>query len=299
VLHDASLDQFIAHRTQGQGNASGYTRERGYAQGMEGINQTWQDRLHPQVYNRFDLPLTKRLVDVSLGMIVHSEFAKQRLLGQRPSLLVQVIPELMELQTGQSNRAKLNWPDEAIIFASLGQVTPHKQIGLILQILSQLRETHDNIYYLIVGEDQERQLRQLVAENGWQSWVTCTGYVAGLPAFIDWLLAADVVINLRQPTLGETSAAALRALGAGKPLIVFDHGWYSEIPDVAALKVPLMAEDKLATAVTQLAESTSLRQKMGKAGQQYIQATCVPEIVSTSYQTFLQQIMDQYQVSYA
>jgi glycosyltransferase involved in cell wall biosynthesis len=39
--------------------------------------------------------------------------------------------------------------------------------------------------------------------------------------------------------MGETSAAAIRALSLGKPLVVSNVGWFSELPDSVAAKVPV------------------------------------------------------------
>ena len=38
--------------------------------------------------------------------------------------------------------------------------------------------------------------------------------------------------------MGETSGSAIRALSLGKPLVVSDVGWFAELPDDVALKVP-------------------------------------------------------------
>ena len=38
--------------------------------------------------------------------------------------------------------------------------------------------------------------------------------------------------------MGETSGSVIRALSLGKPLVVSDVGWFSELPDDVALKVP-------------------------------------------------------------
>ena len=48
-----------------------------------------------------------------------------------------------------------------------------------------------------------------------------------------WQLLADsdVCVSLRWPTMGETSGMAIRALSLGKPLVVSDVGWFSELPD--------------------------------------------------------------------
>jgi glycosyltransferase involved in cell wall biosynthesis len=53
------------------------------------------------------------------------------------------------------------------------------------------------------------------------------------------MAACDVLVNLRYPTMGETSGSVIRALSLGKPLLVSDVGWFSELPDDAVLKVPV------------------------------------------------------------
>ena len=53
------------------------------------------------------------------------------------------------------------------------------------------------------------------------------------------MAACDVHVNLRSPTMGETSGTTIRALSLGKPLVVSDAGWFGELPDDVALKVPV------------------------------------------------------------
>ena len=53
------------------------------------------------------------------------------------------------------------------------------------------------------------------------------------------MAACDVLVNLRYPTMGETSGSVIRALSVGKPLLVSDVGWFSELPDDVVLKIPV------------------------------------------------------------
>jgi hypothetical protein len=53
------------------------------------------------------------------------------------------------------------------------------------------------------------------------------------------MAACDVLVNLRAPTMGETSGAVIRGLSLGKPMLVSDVGWFAELPDGAALKIPV------------------------------------------------------------
>ena len=79
--------------------------------------------------------------------------------------------------------------------------------------------------------------------------------------------ACDVHVNLRSPTMGETSGTAIRALALGKPLVVSDVGWFAELPDDVALKVPVDDDevDTLVAALELLASRPDVRAAMGAA----------------------------------
>src|SRR5207237_10823190 len=53
------------------------------------------------------------------------------------------------------------------------------------------------------------------------------------------MAACDVLVNLRYPTMGETSGSVIRGLSLGKPMLVSDVGWFAELPDDVALKIPV------------------------------------------------------------
>ena len=57
--------------------------------------------------------------------------------------------------------------------------------------------------------------------------------------FTGYIAAADIVLNLRYPTVGETSGSLLRALGLGRPVLVSDVGAFRELPDDVCVKVPV------------------------------------------------------------
>ena len=84
-----------------------------------------------------------------------------------------------------------------------------------------------------------------------------------------WQLIADsdVLVNLRSPTMGETSAMVVRALSLGKPIVVSDVGWFSELPDEVAIKVPVDdgETEALVQALERLAGDAAYRERMGKA----------------------------------
>jgi glycosyltransferase involved in cell wall biosynthesis len=82
-----------------------------------------------------------------------------------------------------------------------------------------------------------------------------------------FLAACQVCVNLRYPTMGETSGIVVRTLSLGRPLVVSDVGWFAELPDEAALKVPV-GEDEvsaIADALELLVRDRELQARMGNA----------------------------------
>ena len=87
------------------------------------------------------------------------------------------------------------------------------------------------------------------------------------------MAACDACVLLRAPTMGETSGSAIRTLSLGKPLVVSDVGWFAELPDDVALKVPVGGDeevDALAAALERLADP-GVAARMGDAARAYVE----------------------------
>lgn len=294
VLHDFVLHGFHRHRTVGQDNWPDYTQELGYALGQRGINQAWQMRAGDYTPPHNEYPLVDRILTLCLGLIVHNQYAARQI-SQAPCP-VRVIPALMESRSGQSLRRELNWPSDAVIFSSVGHVTAHKQIDFALQAFRRVREQLPQAHYLLVGQVEPYvNLEEIIAGLDLTEFVKIVDYVPSLQRFVDWIHTADVVVNLRYPTIGETSAAALRAMAAGRPVIVFDHGWYSELPDAACVKTPPMDSEALVAAMLSLADDAALRRRLGDEAAAFVQRVCAPAKVAELYGRFLHDIHAKYQ----
>jgi glycosyltransferase involved in cell wall biosynthesis len=292
VLHDYGLHHFVAHGSAGQGNFAAYVREMGYSLGQEGVDWAWDILYGRREHPLFEEPLNERVLDHSLAVIVHSRHVAAQLRRRRPSLPVAVIPAPIEQQSIRSRRADLGWPDDALVFASVGLVTASKQLEMALGCFAALRERVPHSYYLIAGDvHPEVDLEGTIDDLNLREWVKCTGYVTDLNEFADWIYTADVIVNLRYPSVGETSATALRALAAGRPLIVFDHGWYSELPDEVCLKTAPADPAALLAAMQRLAQDASLRRAMGRAAAGHINAEHAPAQAAARYVAFIEQTL--------
>jgi glycosyltransferase involved in cell wall biosynthesis len=294
VLHDVSLHHFMADRAARRGDYGLYTREMGYAGGLAGACQAWAIQAGREEYPLFDIPLNERLIHASLGIIVHSDYARDQVAmagWQRPLAIIPLVNTIAR-QTGQSRRATLNLPADAVILSSFGQINATRQLDMALTAFGQLAPTMPNLRYLLVGgAGDDIDLPGMIARCGAPERVITAGYAQTETEFVDWLATADLVINLRYPTVGETSSVAVQAMAAGKPLIVFDHGTYAELPDAACRKIAPMNYDGLLAAMRELAQSATLRQEMGAAGAAYAAHYHDTARIASQYAQFLRQIL--------
>jgi hypothetical protein len=85
------------------------------------------------------------------------------------------------------------------------------------------------------------------------------------------MAACDVLVNLRSPTMGETSGSVIRGLALGKSMLVSDVGWFSEIPDNAVLKIPV-DEYEVPTIAAALELAADRGASLGAAASRYVHA---------------------------
>jgi len=190
-------------------------------------------------------------------------------------------------------RQDLGCPDGAPIFASAGQMTEAKQIDVILEAFARLREEFPKALYLMIGEDpaQALCLDDRLKQYDLQESVVSTGYVPDIQQFVSWIAAADVLINLRHPTVGETSATALRGLAAGRPVIVSDDGWYAELPGDVCVKIPPDDVDALLAAMRKLAAEEPSRREMGERAYEYAHRFHEPDRAAQAYVNFVDELL--------
>ena len=97
----------------------------------------------------------------------------------------------------------------------------------------------------------------------------------------------DVAICLRWPTAGEVDAVLMRALGAGKPVIVSDLAQYDDLDPTYTWKVPTDAsreQSELERLMTQVIEQPSIARKAGDAALQFVKTEATAPAVAASLQ---------------
>ena len=268
VLHDFVLHHLVAGMTVGRRDGHGYLdlmeREHGVV-GRLLAHGVLDKRIPPLWESRpADFPLPTFVLEHATALIVHSQYVHDHARATGFAGPIAVVPHPA-------------WPSPDIapervaagtVVGCFGVVNASKRIPELLRATAAVRREHPELTLLLVGStspgfDLDRRLQRLglddagLVREGWVDETRLWALMAG----------SDVLVNLRHPTMGETSGSVIRGLSLGKPLVVSDVGWFSELPDDVALKVPA-DDDEVATltaALELLAARPDVRDAMGSS----------------------------------
>lgn len=296
VLHDLVLHHMLAWSAQYRGGAATYLREMTYVHGAAGAAVGWDVLTGARPAPFFEYPLCERALDASLGVIVHSRYLEEQVRRLSPETPVRVVPMGMPLAGEpfdklrvRGTRRRLGLPEEGLLVGCLGEATHHKRLDVVMRAIARVPDA----FLVIVGNVAPGlDLPREAARAGIGRCVRITGGVTP-EEFVAYLSAVDASVNLRYPTAGETSAAALRSLAAGLPTIVSDLGANQELPESCVFKLPVAGDEEalLAGVLGWLAEEPARGKALGEAGRQYIASEHAPERAAREYIAFVEEAL--------
>src|SRR5204863_86081 len=180
-----------------------------------------------------DFPLCDEVLEHATGVVVHSRFVEERVRARGYDRPVWRIP----MPAWPTPEVEPERPAGEPVFGAFGHLNASKRVPQLLAAFARFHESRPAARLLLVGADAAgSDATRQIKESGLADAVVREGYVEEDRL---WALMAgvDAVVSLRSPTMGETSGTAIRALSLGKPLVVSDVGWFSELPDDVAFKV--------------------------------------------------------------
>jgi glycosyltransferase involved in cell wall biosynthesis len=297
VLHDFVLHHFLAgYYLEALRSPSAYVEEMAYNYGSEG-----EELAHSVLGGGVALwehqatryPLNKRVLDHARGVVVHSDFAGRMVRESHAHLPIAKVNLPVAISEAPADAAQLKSryqiPPDRIVIGSFGARSSAKRTDLIARAVGALNRK--DIIYLIVGEVGE-DFRRSIQRPDLAGLVRTTGYVDAA-TFDDYCRLIDIAIDLRDQTMGESSAAVCRLLAAGKPCVVSNLGWFAEIPDGCAVKVDTAAgQDILLHCIAELIDDKRLRREVGGNARNYIRDRHGVEQAASGYIELINAVRD-------
>lgn len=299
VLHDYMLHGLVFNMTGAKGQYEEYLAEIAYNEGNDTRNDV-ATRLAKGKLNTYKYPLNKRVLEASLGVIVHSQWAKEELTQQGFAKPMVVIPHGVNLLSSnyklrQDIRLKLKASSDTLIVGCFGRIATTKRIDVVIRAFARLHTVYPNSILLVVGggnRDLVHTLNEQVRSRNLMGSVIFTGFATD-EVFETYLQATDICVNLRYPSAGETSGSLCRALGAGLPVLASNLSQFAELPDNCVWKVDVneYEENELTAYLIELAFNANLRREMSQNARNYIAQKATWPKVTKQYAKFLHYII--------
>ena len=298
VMHESNLHHLIAEMTIKRGDWDAYVRECEYVGGAPARAYAERVRRLEVGPDYEGVPMLRRLLESARGLIVHSRFMEREMRTAGFTGPVAVIPhgawipELDPARGGLWARHQLGLDEVTPLIGIFGFLKPYKRIAESLRAFRRLARLTPNVKMILVGEPHpEFPLEATIRGMGLSASVRLLGFTP-IEDFVSYIAACDIVLNLRYPTVGESSGSLLRSLGLGKAVLVSDVGSFQEFPDDVCLKVPVGAgeEDLIFEYLNLLVSRPDVARELGKRAKNYVAEECNWPSVARRYANFLEAV---------
>ncbi|HYP13185.1 MAG TPA: glycosyltransferase [Bryobacteraceae bacterium] len=294
VLHEANLHHLVAEMTIKAGDWEGYLEAVRFDAGEGALAYARRVRALEVGPDYEGVPMLRRVLNASKGVIVHSHFVERQIRCLGYSGPLAVIPHGAWIPAADrlGFRHRLGVDSSTSLIGIFGFLKPYKRITESLRAFKRLLRLHPTAKMILVGEPHpEYPLKAIIDNLGIESSVRVLGFTA-IEDFVGYIAACDIILNLRYPTVGESSGTLLRSLGLGKAVIVSDVGSFSEYPDEICLKVPVdrREEGTLFEFLNLLVERPTVRQTLGEKARDWVERECNWYSVAERYRDFLDAI---------
>jgi len=291
VMHESNVHHLIADITIKRGDWGAYLEEAAYNGGSTALEYARKVQALKAAPDYEGIPMTRRLLESAQALIVHSDFMRCEMRKQGfAGPIARIphgawIPEVDRLEY----RQRLGLDERTPLIGIFGHLKPYKRIAESLRAFRRLVRTEPGARMILVGEKHpDFPLDSLIRTLDLSAQVRVLGFTP-IEDFAGYMAATDVVLNLRYPTVGETSGSLLRALGLGRPTIVSDIGAFAELPDDVCLKAPVGPdeEDLIFEYLNLLVSRPEAAKALGARAKAYVERECNWEAAAKRYGSFL------------
>jgi glycosyltransferase involved in cell wall biosynthesis len=295
VLHDAIIYYLFAglgisgltkHLWQNYGPACARDIEQIVAESPE------HDILRYRTPERY--PLTASLFPWATRIVVHNTAARDYLVSLSCPRPIHVLPHFCfpdvdpPAKPGALKALRKQYGVEKgeLVISCLGFIGPTKRIPQVCRALATLKDRLP-FRFVIVGDGDD--LGPILRETGLADRTVRTGFVDE-DSFSLHLQLSDIVVNLRHPSMGESSGTLTRALALKKPCIVSDDAASADLPDEAVIKISIGPKEveELADAIERLATERETWAALGAAGRSYTETVLAAPTIATQFQRLIE-----------
>jgi glycosyltransferase involved in cell wall biosynthesis len=228
---------------------------------------------HPDVWK---LPMSDAIVERNKRAIVHHRWVKKQLVFNNN---VDVIPLFSFIETEpddnqiKSFKSKYNISENQFIISSFGDVNLNKCPEVQIMAVKQIVDEGFPVKMIFAGKIQPetKYLFDDLKKSKYEDYIIATDYLSDID-YYSCLYASDIIINLRNPSMGEASGTLMQSFFAGKPTIIGNLNQYKEFPDeivVGKINYGQKEAEQLNDIIKFTLENPEYRKKIGYNAKKY------------------------------
>lgn len=292
VLHDFSLSGIVAHMDVHGLTPGGWVEELYHSHGYPAVQARFHANDSADVVWKY--PCNLSVLQNSLGVIVHSEHSRRlasQWYGNTDHDDWAVIPLMRQPATNPDRskaRARLGFKSDDFVVCSFGIMGPTKLNHRLLEawLRSRLSE-NQNCHLVFLGESHQGAYGQAllgrIRNSKAEGRIHIMGW-ADMDSFREYLAAADLGVQLRTLSRGETSAAVLDCMNYGLATIVNANGSMADLPDAGVWKLPdEFSDEQLVDALETLWHDQARRADLGRVAREIILESHNPGMCADQY----------------
>lgn len=292
VLHDFFLSGIQSNRDLYGAAPHAWAQELLDSHGYGAVRERFTAAETMDIVLRY--PANVTVLQGALGVIVHSEHSRalaKKWYGSEASGDWAVIPHLRlpsKLADRAAVRYNLGFATDDLIVCSFGFLGPTKLSHRIVAawLASPLSANH-KAHLVFVGEhhggDYIQTVLRTIGKSGIAQRIRITGWV-DIETFRRYLTAADIAVQLRTLSRGETSGTVLDCMNYGLATIVNAHGSLAELEAEGVWMLPDDFSDQdLINAFTSLANDPDRRRHLGAKAAEIVKTRHAPRDCARRY----------------
>lgn len=296
VMHESNLHHLIADLTIRRNDWDAYLRACEYEGGPEALAHARRVRALEAGPDYEGVRMIRRALESARAVVVHSQFMVDEMHAAGFDGPIARIPHGAWIPQADRNawRYRLGLDEATPLIGVFGFLKPYKRIAESLRAFRRLVRVVPAAKMILVGEPHpEFPLQSPIHTLGLSAAVRVMGFTP-IDDFTGYMAACDIVLNLRYPTVGESSGSLLRALGLGKAVLVSGVGAFQEFPDDVCLKVPVGAgeEDLIFEYLNLLVSRPDVTRALGERAARYVKEECNWDRVAGLYASFLKSVVE-------
>lgn len=292
TLHDFFVSDIHAHFENDRGERYAFCLALYRSHGYSAVKEYFKkDDMH-NIVRKY--PSNLPILQNALSIIIHSQHSfklSETWYSESSSNKWAIVPHLREEKNKinrEFSRNKLGIKTNEIIICSFGVMGKSKCNERLLDsmIASKLFNVPD-LRLVYVGKNDftnyGNNIREKIKYNRLEDKVKITDW-ADESVFESYLAAADIAVQLRTDSRGESSGTVLDCMAHGLPTIVNAHGSMAELDSKAVWLLPDLFSDKeLAAALETLVYDPDRRDELRKRALAVVKAAHCPASCAAAY----------------